>query len=53
MVNNISEHELSKSNVILVKNFPGAKSEKILEEMDEIFKEKPELSIIIYTGTNI
>ena len=53
MVNNISEHELSKSNAVLVKNFPGATNEKIPEKMGEIFKEKLELSIIIYAGTNI
>ena len=38
MVNNVSERELSKSNTVLVKNFPGATSEKMPEEMDEIFK---------------
>ena len=52
MVNNINERGLSKSNTVLVKNFPGAASEKILEEMDEIIKEKPD-SIIIHAGTNI
>ena len=36
---------------VLVKIFPGATSEKILEEMDEIIKEKPD-SIIIHAGTN-
>ena len=52
MVNNINERGLSKSNTVLVKKFPGATSEKILEEMDEIIKEKPD-SIIIHAETNI
>ena len=34
MFNNINERGLSKSNMVLVKNLPGATSEKILEEMD-------------------
>ena len=52
MVNNINEFGLSKSNTVLVKIFPGATSEKLLEEMDKIIKEKPD-SIIIHSGTNI
>ena len=51
MVNNIDEHGLSKSNKVLVKKFPGATSEKILKEMDEIIKEKPD-SVTIHTGNN-
>ena len=43
---------MSKSDTVLVKHIPGTKSEKILEEMDEIIKEKPE-PIIIHAGTNI
>ena len=35
-----------------LKKFSGAASEKILEEMDEIIKEKPD-SIIIHAGTII
>ena len=50
MMNNING--LSKSNAVLVKNFPGATSEKILEEMDGIIKQKPD-SIIVHAGTNI
>ena len=41
MVKNTNKHGLSKSNKVLVKSFPGATSEKMLEEMDEIIKEKP------------
>ena len=41
MVKNTNKHGLSKSNKVLVKNFLGATSEKIPEEMDEIIKEKP------------
>ena len=52
MVNNINECGLSKTNKVLVRNFPGASSEKILEQMDEIIKEKPD-PIIIHAGTNI
>ena len=52
MVNNVNERGLSKSNTVLVKSFSGAASEKILEEMDEIIKEKPD-SIIIHAGPNI
>ena len=51
MVNNINERGLSKSNKVLIKNFPGTTSEKILDEMDEIIKEKPD-SIIIHARTN-
>ena len=51
MVNNINERGLSKSNKVLVKKFPGTTSEKILEEMNEIIKEKPD-SIIIHVETN-
>ena len=47
MVNNINERGLSKSNKVLVKSFPGATSEKILQEMYEIIKEK--LDSIIFT----
>ena len=49
MVNNINERELTKSKKVLVRSFPGAMSEKILEEMDEIIKEKPDF-IISHTG---
>ena len=52
MVDNINGSGLSKSNKVFGKNFPGATSEKILEEMDEFIKEKPD-SIVIYAGTNI
>ena len=51
IVNNINEHGLSKSNKILVKKFPHTTSEKILEEIDETIKQKPD-SIIIHAGTN-
>ena len=52
MVNNITEHGLSKSNSALAKNVSGVTNEKVLEEMDEIIKEKPH-SIIIHERTNI
>ena len=41
MVKNTNKRGLSKSTKVLVKNFLGATSEKILEEMDKIIKEKP------------
>ena len=47
----INERGLSKSNKAFVKNVLGATSEKILEEMNEIIKEKPD-STIIHAGTN-
>ena len=52
MFNNINERGQPKSITVLVKKFSGAASEKILEEMDEVIKEKPD-SIIIHAGTNI
>ena len=43
MVNNINKRGLSKSNKVLVKDFPGSTSEKILEDMDDIFNKKKQI----------
>ena len=51
LINTINELGLSISKKVLVKNFPGAASEKIAEKMDEVIKEKP-ASIIIHAVTN-
>ena len=50
IVNNINGHALSKLNKVSVKEFRRATSEKIVEEMDETSKEKPD-SIIIHAET--
>ena len=52
MMKNFNQLGFSRSNTVSVKNFPGATSEKILEEMNEIIEEKPD-SIIIHAGTII
>ena len=50
MVNGISEKGLSVNYKVKIVNFPGSTSEKILEKLDDIIKEKPDL--IFYAGTN-
>ena len=51
MVNGISEKGLSVNYKVKIMNFPGSTSEKILEKLDDIIKEKPE-DLIFYAGTN-
>ena len=52
MVNGISEKGLSVNHKIKIINFPGGTSEKILEKLDVIIKEKPD-DLIVHVGTNI
>ena len=49
MLNNISNHGLSKTKKVDVLNFPGATSTVILTKVDNVLDKKPE-SIIIYVG---
>ena len=50
-VNGISEKGLSVNYKVKIVNFPGSTSEKILEKLDDIIKEKPE-DLIFHAGTN-
>ena len=51
MVNDISEKSLSVNHKVKIVNFPGGTSEKILEKLDVILKEKPG-DLIVHVGTN-
>ena len=51
MVNGISEKCLSVKHKVKIVNFPGGTSEKILEKLDVIIKEKPD-KLIVHDGTN-
>ena len=51
MANDISEKGLSVNHKVKIVNFPGGTSEKILEKLDVIIKEKPD-KLIVYDGTN-
>ena len=51
MLNDISERGITKQHSVKVRNFPGATTERINEEIDDILQSKPSL-IIIHTGTN-
>ena len=51
MVNGISENGLIVNYKEKIVNFPGSTSEKILEKLDDIIKEKPE-DLIFHAGTN-
>ena len=51
MVNGISEKGLSVNYKVKIVNFPGSTSEKILEKVDDLIKEKPE-NFIFHAGTN-
>ena len=51
MVNGISEKGLSVNHKVKIVNFPGGTSEKILEKLDVIIKEKPD-DLIVHVGTN-
>ena len=50
MVNGISEKSLSVNHKVKIVNFPGGASEKILEILDDIIKEKLE-DLIFHAGT--
>ena len=51
MVNGISEKGLSVSHKVKIVNFPGVTSEKILEKLDVIIKEKPD-DVIFHVRTS-
>ena len=51
MLNNISERGVSKQTSVKDRNFPGAPTEGINEEIDGILQSKPDF-IIIHAGTN-
>ena len=50
-VNGISEKGLSVNHKVQIVNFPGGASERILEKMDVIIKEKPD-DLIVHVETN-
>ena len=51
MLNGLHEKGLSMNHKVKVKNYPGGTSEKILDNIDEIVKNKPDC-LIIHAGTN-
>ena len=51
MVNGISEKGLSVNHNVKIMNFPGGTSERILEKLDNIIKEKSD-DLIVHAGTN-
>ena len=51
MLNNIKNCGASKSEKIKVLNFPGATSNEIVRQIDDILNQKPE-SLIVHVGTN-
>ena len=51
MVNGISEKGLSVNHKVKLVHFPGGTSEKILEKLDDIIKEKPD-DLIVDVETN-
>ena len=51
MVNSISEKGLSVNHKVNIVIFPGSTSEKILEKLDIIIKEKPD-DLIVHVATN-
>ena len=51
LLNGINEKGLSHKHRVKVFNKPGATSERILEEIDDIIKSKPE-HLVIHVGTN-
>ena len=46
IVNNINSHGLSKSKKVYVRNFLGATSEDVFEEIDDTLKTHPDTSIV-------
>ena len=51
MVNDVSEKRLSVKHKVKIVRFPGDTSEKILEKLDDIIKEKPG-DLIVHAETN-
>ena len=51
MVNCISEKGLSFNHKVKILDFPGGTSEKILEKLDDLIKEKPD-DLIIHVAMN-
>ena len=51
MVNGVSEKGLSGNYKVKILKLPGSTSEKILEKLNDIIKEKPE-DLIFHAGTN-
>ena len=51
MLNNMSERGISKQHSVKVRNFPGATTEGINEEINDILQSKPGI-IIIHVGIN-
>ena len=51
MVNCISEKGLSVNHKVKIVNFPDGTSEKIIEKLNDIIKEKPE-DLIVHAGAN-
>ena len=51
LLNGLHEKGLSRNHRVKVNNFPGGTSEIILENIDEIIKNKPDC-LIIHAGTN-
>ena len=51
MVNGISEKGVSVKHKVKAVNFPGGTSEKILEKLGDVNKEKPR-DLIVHAGTN-
>ena len=51
IVNGISEKGLSVNHKVKIVHFPGGTSEKILEKLDDIIKEKPG-DLIVHAETN-
>ena len=51
LLNGLHEKGLSRNHRVKVNNFPGGTSETILENIDEIIKNKPDC-LIIHAGTN-
>ena len=50
-MNGINEKGLLKDNHIKIKNFPGGTKETILEEVEELVKNKLDI-LIVHVGTN-
>ena len=51
MLNGLHEKGLSMNHNVKVKNYPGGTSETILDNIDDIVKNKPDY-LIIHAGTN-
>ena len=51
MLNGIHEKGMSKNHTVKVNNFPGGTNAKILENIDQLVKSKPDC-LIVHAGTN-